>query len=339
MNELLKKVSENIKKNQFFILLLIALILIILQIQFIGFKQLLTLWASINLLFVIFLILCYSVQFLFRAWVWIRISREMNIPLSFFTAYFSIGIGWMVNEILPAKLGDLVRIDAVVQNHDIPFGESTASVVFQRLVDLSVVLLIGGFSLLFYGIKVGSSEMISESNVFYGFLFGIGLIFVVICFITFLIKYPSFIKRIASKLSPKVEKFVSELIDPFITAIKFIKKPQVLFIKITGLSFSYWLLDILTFYFAFNAAGISISPFLAIFAGVITYLIKMFPLTPGGWGIAESVAALFIYSINSTITVESTLFVLIMAHAIVFIYSCIFGIIGLWLFSIRKKSL
>ncbi len=338
MNELFRSILSKIRKNQFFILLLISFLLIYLQIRLIGADQFLQLWVSLNMYFIILLFITYTLQFLFRAWVWIRISYSMNIPIHFSTAYFCLGVGWMVNEILPAKLGDLARIEIVRQKEGIPFGKSTAPVVFQRLVDLCMVLALGGFSLIYYVYTIGFSTFVIGSYIFYGFLFGILLIAGAIIVILVLIKYPSTIKGFLSKISKKLEEFSSKIIDPFVSAITSLKNPFYAFIRALFLSLTYWGFDVMTFYFSFLAVGVPISLSLAIFAGIVTYLVKMFPLTPGGWGIAESLSAFFVVSLASTLPLDLILFALIVCHIIVFLYSNFFGILGLWVFSVKKKK-
>ncbi len=339
MNELLGAILSKIKKNQFFFLLILALILIFFQIRLIGPEQFVLLWSSLNIYFIVLLIITYTIQFFFRAWLWIRISKLMNINIDFAGAYFALGVGWMVNEILPAKLGDLSRIEITRRNQEISFGESSAPVVFQRLVDLSMILFLGGFSLLYYIFTIGSFDFVFDSYIFYGFLFGILFIAVAIVVLTFLIKYPSTIKRLLSKISPKLELFASGIIDPFVSALKSLKTPLGSFVKSFLFSLTYWIFDVLTFYYAFLAAGVPISPSLAIFAGIITYLVKMFPLTPGGWGIAESLSAYIVYTFNPSIPFDLILFVLMMCHIFVFLYSNIFGFFGLWFFFAKKERL
>ena len=185
-----------------------------------------------------------------------------------------------------------------------------------------------------------SLSLISQDNrVLFGFLFGIFLIISAVLLIVLITKYPQTIKIIVGRISNKLADWVSKLIDTFNAAINSIDKPFILILKSSLISLVYWFMDVLTFYFTFLAVGIQIDLLLAFSAGIITYLVKMFPLTPGGWGIAESISALYLLTIYPLLAVETALFVLILNHFLVFLYCCAYGLVSLFvLFGIKKSS-
>lgn len=335
----LQSLKTRISKFKFIIFLSIALIIIAIQMKIIGIENFILGMSGLNSFFILLFFISYGLQFFLRAYLCQRISKTMTLPISYSTAYFSLGVCWMMNELLPGKLGDLARIEIISQREQIPFGSASAPIIFQRIVELAVLLIIGGITMVSL-LAEDSLSLISQDNrVLFGFLFGIFLIISAVLLIVLITKYPQTIKIIVGRISNKLADWVSKLIDTFNAAINSIDKPFILILKSSLISLVYWFMDVLTFYFTFLAVGIQIDLLLAFSAGIITYLVKMFPLTPGGWGIAESISALYLLTIYPLLAVETALFVLILNHFLVFLYCCAYGLVSLFvLFGIKKSS-
>jgi uncharacterized protein (TIRG00374 family) len=56
-------------------------------------------------------------------------------------------IGYAANNLLPAKLGELVRVDLISRMSDIPRLESLGTVVVERIFDVLIIMLMAGISI------------------------------------------------------------------------------------------------------------------------------------------------------------------------------------------------
>lgn len=91
----------------------------------------------------------YAINMVVRIWRWRRLLWNVKI-LSFGSVASALLVGYAVNNILPARLGELFRANYVRQNHRVPRSAVIGSIVVERLLDglLAVMgLAIGGLFL------------------------------------------------------------------------------------------------------------------------------------------------------------------------------------------------
>jgi glycosyltransferase 2 family protein len=92
--------------------------------------------------------------YLIRAWRWhfllIGVGR---IPIS--ALWSSIMVGFMGNNILPARLGELLRAHSLGRNAGVSRSAALASVVVERILDIAVLLLIFGLFLVLHRLPPG----------------------------------------------------------------------------------------------------------------------------------------------------------------------------------------
>jgi glycosyltransferase 2 family protein len=76
--------------------------------------------ASINYLWVIPAVVVVFLSFLLRAWRW-RIILESERKISVWRAYNPMMIGFMINCVLPGRLGEVARPVILQKEEKIPF--------------------------------------------------------------------------------------------------------------------------------------------------------------------------------------------------------------------------
>jgi uncharacterized protein (TIRG00374 family) len=78
-----------------------------------------------------------------------RLLLETEQPLPFFSLLSIVTVGFLAINVIPLRMGELVRPYLLHESHDVPFGTSLAAVVLERLLDflgmLTLLLLIGAF--------------------------------------------------------------------------------------------------------------------------------------------------------------------------------------------------
>ena len=98
-------------------------------------------------LFVVAALAAYYVSFPLRAWRWALLLREGGAHLRGLQLLRILLLGWFVNCLVPAKLGDLYRSYLVKRRFGISLSRTVGVVVAERLLDVFAVfglLLVGG---------------------------------------------------------------------------------------------------------------------------------------------------------------------------------------------------
>ncbi|MEI6207150.1 MAG: lysylphosphatidylglycerol synthase transmembrane domain-containing protein [Desulfuromonadales bacterium] len=127
----------------------ISLFFMVLLFRKIDFGQLVTALRSVDYLFVVLAVLFTFTSYFLRAvrWKYLLIS-EKNIPLS--SLYPATIIGYMANNLLPARLGEFIRAYFLAKQEQLETPTVFASLVIDRLFDgftVLVILLITLFTL------------------------------------------------------------------------------------------------------------------------------------------------------------------------------------------------
>jgi uncharacterized membrane protein YbhN (UPF0104 family) len=101
-----------------------------------------------NPLLVLAALVVYYATFPVRARRWARLLREGGLMLRGRDLLEILMLGWFVNCLAPAKLGDLYRSYLVKQRFNVSLSRTVGVVVAERLLDIFVVfalLLVGGY--------------------------------------------------------------------------------------------------------------------------------------------------------------------------------------------------
>jgi uncharacterized membrane protein YbhN (UPF0104 family) len=98
--------------------------------------------------YLVLALVVYYATFPLRSWRWARLLREGGADLGWGDLLKILFVGWFVNSIVPAKLGDLYRSYLVKRRFGISLSRTVGVVVAERLLDLFVVfglLIVGGY--------------------------------------------------------------------------------------------------------------------------------------------------------------------------------------------------
>lgn len=85
-----------------------------------------------------------AVQLSIRAWRWsILLTAATGTPVRAVRVVGPMAVGYLVNAVLPARLGEVARAVLVARREPLAVAAVAASVVVERVVDLSALLTIG----------------------------------------------------------------------------------------------------------------------------------------------------------------------------------------------------
>jgi glycosyltransferase AglD len=212
----------------------------------------------------------------FLAWIlrgvrYKGILESLEVKTSLAVATACIFISQTANLIVPARLGDLVRVFILNHEHETPISTGISSLVVERLFDIVMVALLGLITLPFV---LNVPQWIFLLIVV---PLGAGALFLLILIM---------IGKVSSK---------NRYIRLILTMLEEIRRASLnirsLF-QFSVISVIIWLLDIAVCIFVVLMFGQQVSVPVVVLAIVIGNLVKAVPLTPGGVGTYELAVAL-----------------------------------------------
>ncbi|GAC1461164.1 MAG: lysylphosphatidylglycerol synthase transmembrane domain-containing protein [Candidatus Limnocylindrales bacterium] len=216
-------------------------------------------------------LIVYYASFPIRARRWARLLREGGAAVRGRDLLEILMLGWFVNCLVPAKLGDLYRSYLVRQRFGISLSRTVGVVVAERLLDLFVVfglLLIGGY------IAFGRT-ILPDLRLVY--LSAIGLAVLIV--IGFLAVY--FIAPRVARFFPREVRRIGRLFrEGMLHSFRALPEagPETLII---------WLAEAGRLAFVLAALGLELPISGVVFVAVASSLLTTVPLTPAGFGFVE----------------------------------------------------
>jgi uncharacterized protein (TIRG00374 family) len=167
-----------------YIAILITIVLVALLFTQINLGDIITTLKNINPIYLIAGFILYTCSYFFRAWRFhILLNKEVSIK-----DLFNIGcVHNMMNNLLPAKTGELSYIYLINKYHDRTIGEGIATLLIARIFD---IISIAALFLVSFVIVIHS--LTTNMTAVYWVILVLGL-FIVLLFI-FLKKSRSFLK-------------------------------------------------------------------------------------------------------------------------------------------------
>jgi uncharacterized membrane protein YbhN (UPF0104 family) len=187
---------------------------------------------------------------------------------------FSTGcifISQTANLIVPARLGDLVRVFILRHEYHATISQGISSLVVERVFDIVMVAVLGAVSLLF---------VFNVPDWFYSIILiplGLGIVFYIILIYS---------GRLTSE-----HKYIRILL----TILEQIRQVSLSLRSVASISVQsivIWILDVLVCFFVALMFQVTIPFAVIVLAIVIGNLVKAIPLTPGGVGTYELSVAL-----------------------------------------------
>lgn len=332
-----------IKRRKRLIIGISTILLLIFMMFFIDFLQFIQKLFTVGLFGLIIFVITYTIAFLLRAYKLKLIFKGLNLNIKYSTAYFSTGASFVINDLTPGKLGDFAKIFIIKDEENINLSESVAAIAIERILDLILLFIISCFALIYLYISnfsgSTSGQILGQNIQFYlaiGAIIIIGLLVVLIL----LLYKTEFIINILKKISPKLAHYLGRFVINFKEGMKKFKDHKRELIYIILLGFPTWIIDASIVIIFFYILGFQLNMFLLIFAIILTFFSKTFPITPGGWGISENVGAAFIYFFYSlSITFPEILSIFIIDHLFRSAYLLFFGGYSIFHYNFRLKKI
>lgn len=285
-------------------------------------SDLLAYMQTINYMWILPSLLLISICFGFRVLRW-QIILASSHTVGFWAAFHPLMIGFMLNCVLPARLGELARPAILYKNNHVPLTTGIATVVTERLFDLVLLVVMLGFVLAFVRIDPNFSHTFGEielnkdtlETIAHGMV-NICIILIIGVLMVSLDRSRQYITRMLAKLptllfftNPRVKAHTQTIVidrlisitENIASGFKLVKQPQRLFIC-SIYSLAVWVSGALSYYMmALGCPGIGLSlAEIAAYMIIICFFIAL-PSVPGYWGLWEAggIFALYIFGISN----------------------------------------
>lgn len=319
----------------------VTILIIVLMIIYVDFQDILANLERISIVGIMVFCLIYTAAFIFRALKLKIVFNSMNLQPSYLTIYGAIGTGWAINELTPAKLGDIAKMEYIHQReNNFRLSKCLCAVLIDRFIDLIILFSITCLALVYILINNISLETLPGQLGFIDFFIIIGALILLIGFIGLLLLLfkTEWILKVIGKISPRLQNYLKKFIYRFVEGLNDFRKDKKRIILVLIYNIPTWLFESLTLVLLFYLGGYHIDVFIIILAQIVTFFTKTIPLTPGGWGFSE-IAGAFLITLFYSIPYDDVLILFILDHILRVIYVFIYGAISTISINFKYKSI
>ena len=298
------------KRWQFWLGLAISAIFLYLALRGLGLGDLGTAFRQADYWWLIPGVFVYFLGVWVRSWRWHYLLRPVK-RISTLRLFPIVTIGYMGNNIYPARAGEVLRAVILKRNEEVPISASLATILVERVFD-GVVML----AFIFMNLQelarltadsgiVGSIQTVAiwGSAAFFGALvvFLIGAMFP-----EQVEKFSGYIVR--AVLPQRYQEPLMEIIARFLSGLESLRSPRdVLMVFLTSVVI--WLLETAKYWFVMHAFPFEVSFFALMLMNGIVNLATTIPSAPGYIGTfdAPGIAVLTAYGVDKAIAAAYTL--------------------------------
>lgn len=282
-----------------------------------DFSELWAVLQAANFYYVIPLPVLIVISFIVRSIRWKELFF-MNPSSSLWSMFSSMMVGYLFNNVLPARAGELVRVYMLGKKESLSKSAILGTIIVEKVVDLLVIMVLLLATIIYFPFP----EWIKRA----GWTVGIAAI----CasgVIAFLAMYGNkILDAVIEKLPFEKMPFIDRIRlagDSFVLGIKGLVKGEILF-KYTLYTTLLWGFELAIAALVANALGVQISTGELLFVILVIVFGTTVPSSPGYVGTFElfGVTALGLIGIEGA---EALSFV-VMLHAVIFLGSSIPGV-------------
>lgn len=287
-------------------------------------RKLLAAFREMDWRFIVPAVAATMFSYYLRAYRWkLLLAGEKKVSLG--NCFSAMIIGYMANNLLPARIGEIIRVYLLGEREAIDKGTVLASLVLDRLLDfLSVlcILLITLFTLRF----PGNEEDVRAALVTGGY-FTFAAFLGLVAFMVLLKRYTSLTVHLAGKLlkpfPSRVSARVIPLLGSFIGGLRLPLRLRgiaaLVLVSAIVWAFAIWPIDL-----ALRSFGIALPPAVSMFIMIPLVIAVMVPASPGYIGTYHyaCLMALTVFGVTD----EKALSVALVIHAVNFFPVTLLGL-------------
>lgn len=245
--------------------------------------------------------------FWIRAWRWKALLDPVRPGTAFRSRFGATAIGFMGNNVFPARVGEFMRPIALSRVENIPLVSSATSLVIERMLDAFAVIGMFFVSLGLPGLPpvAGTHQFVDKARI-------VGLIMLVllamlIAFVAWPAQAVRGAEKIVARFPASARRLFLDSLEAFLKAAASLRDPHVL-VRAGGWSLVLWLVNALGFWLALRAFGLNYSFTAAVFFQGVLVVGVAAPSAPGFFGVYEFMAQLVLVGMWGANAASATAF-------------------------------
>jgi uncharacterized protein (TIRG00374 family) len=220
-----------------------------------------------------------------RALRWKVLLHPLKPDTAIRSRFAGISIGFAINNVFPARLGELARAFALTRVEPITLSGSLGSLVVERFLDAIVLVTL-------FLVPMALPSFPGAEDLLAGTFGGVlqatfGLLAVFLAGLVALLIFPEPIVRLAESIFARLPgawgPLMVEALESFLSALKVLRHPLLL-IQAVVWSYAFWLWHGLSFWLGFKAFGIDVGFAAAVFTEAVVGFAVAIPAAPGFFG-------------------------------------------------------
>jgi uncharacterized protein (TIRG00374 family) len=299
-----------VKRWQFWLGVVVSLVLLVLALRRLQLAEVWQALRSAHFLWLIPGVAVYFVGVWVRAWRWHYLLRPLQrIPVR--SMFPIVAIGYMGNNIYPARAGELLRAYVLRRRHAVPISASLATILIERAFDGIVMLGFVFLNLRELAALTGESGLAGSIRdvALLGAAAFLGATLVFLAMAAFPRRAAVWIGWFIERLVPaRARASAHGVTDRFLAGLAALRSPaDVLMVLVTSVVI--WLLETGKYWFVMQAFPFHVSFFALMLMNGIVNLATTLPSAPGYVGTfdAPGIAVLTAYGVNPEVAAGYTL--------------------------------
>ena len=299
----------------------LSAVTLFLAFRNVPFNDLVAYLRSINYVWIIPAAAIVFISYLLRAWRW-QVILASNHAIKFWPAYHPMMIGFMINCVLPGRVGEVARPVILKRQQGVPFTTGLATVAAERVFDMMMLIVLFAAVLAFvqvdpelditfgkYNLNRSTLEAVAGSMIKLSVVLIVGIILVSLektraminAAITAAPRLLFFMgKNWQAQIEQKITTRLVGLVNNVAAGFDMLKQPAKL-LACGGLTILVWVLSAVSWYlFTLGCPGLTLSIMEITAVMVIVCFFIALPSVPGFWGLWEAggVFALTLFGIS-----------------------------------------
>jgi uncharacterized protein (TIRG00374 family) len=299
------------KRWQFWVGVLISAVFLYFSLGGLKLNEVWSSMQSAQYLWLLPGIAVYFVGVWVRSWRWHYMLRPLKkIPTR--TMFPIVTIGYMGNNIYPARAGEVLRAVILKQREGVPVSASLATVIVERIFDGVVMLGFVFVNLSELAKLTGNSGVVGQMDIrtiaIVGTVVFLGALLVFLLAAMFPHTAEAILDRLLPILPLRFRARVKDIAIKFLSGLESLRSPvEALMIFLTTVII--WLLETAKYWFVMHAFGLSVSFFGLMLMNGIVNLATTLPSAPGYVGTfdAPGIAVLTAYGVPGATAAGYTL--------------------------------
>ena len=219
----------------------------------------------------------YYIGFPLRGYRWSILLRGIGAKVSVRDSTEIIFVSWLVNSVVPAKLGEVYRAWLLKINYPVSLSATFGTIFIERIFDVFAIVILG-LGAAFWSFRTGLDDTVRA-------VMFIGIVVVILLAIA-LFTMRNFGRRLIERLPvPQRGKELYERFEEGVFSANRRTLPLVAFLTLL-----IWTTEALRLLFVVDSLGFDISLGIsgAFFVALVASLLTAVPFTPAGLGIVEA---------------------------------------------------